>query len=311
MEEKNNAIEEIEKEIEETRRKAQSDDFEIEIAEEKEQKAEAKSEENAEEVQEASETKEEKDRKYSEAVQARLNKMSAQRRQAEAEARKYQEEVAQLKARLDRMENSNVEQQTARAQTEFENRYQLTKQALHKAVEEGDTDAQVNFSEQLADMRAAMRVSEMQKQLRQQQQTQSPTVGRAQQAAVNPAPPKAMNWWQQNQWFNAQGYERETAAARAIDVQLDLEGFDKNSDDYYNQLNSRLQKVFPELVSSNDQSTKSKSRKIVTPTTGGSSYRGNRVRMTQDQLRMARELGINDEAGLKKYASEIQKSQRS
>jgi hypothetical protein len=160
-------------------------------------------------------------------------------------------------------------------------------------------------------MRAAMRVGEMQKQLRQQQQTQSPTVGRAQQAAVNPAPPKAMTWWQRNQWFNATGYERETAAARAIDVQLDLEGFDKNSDDYYNQLNSRLQKVFPELVSSNDQSTKGKSRKIVTPTTGGSSYRGNRVRMTQDQLRMARELGINDEAGLKKYASEIQKSQRS
>ncbi len=30
-----------------------------------------------------------------------------------------------------------------------------------------------------------------------------------------------------------------------------------------------------------------------------------------DQLRMARELGINDEASLKKYASEIQKSQRS
>jgi hypothetical protein len=187
----------------------------------------------------------------------------------------------------------------------------LTKEALKKAVEEGDTDAQVSFSEQLADMRAAVRVNEMQNQLRQQQQTQSPTVGRAQQAAVNPAPPKAMNWWQQNQWFNAQGYERETAAARAIDVQLDLEGYDKNSDDYYSQLNSRLQKVFPELVSSNDQSMKSKSRKIVTPTTGGSSYRGNRVRMTQDQLRMARELGINDEAGLKKYASEIQKSQRS
>jgi hypothetical protein len=237
--------------------------------------------------------------------------MSAQRRQAELQAKKYQEETATLKARLERLENSNSQQQSQRIQSDFDRRYALTKEALKKAVEEGDTDAQVSFSEQLADMRAAVRVNEMQNQLRQQQQTQSPTVGRAQQAAVNPAPPKAMGWWQQNQWFNAQGYERETAAARAIDVQLDLEGYDKNSDDYYSQLNSRLQKVFPELVSSNDQSMKSKSRKIVTPTTGGSSYRGNRVRMTQDQLRMARELGINDEAGLKKYASEIQKSQRS
>jgi hypothetical protein len=120
-----------------------------------------------------------------------------------------------------------------------------------------------------------------------------------------------MSWWEGNKWFNSSGYERETAAARAIDVQLDLEGFDKNSDDYYNNLNSRLQKVFPELISSNDQSKRVNSRQTVAPTTGGSTYRGNRVRMTQDQLRMARELGINDEAGLKKYASEIQKSQRS
>ena len=311
MSENSNPIEEIEKEIEETRRKAKSEDFEIEIAEEKEQKAEAETQENTEEVQEDTETKEEKDRKYSEAVQARLNKLSAQRRQAELQAKKYQEETAELKARLARLETRTNQQQSERLQSDFDKRYALTKEALKKAVEEGDTDAQVSFSEQLADMRAAVRVNEMQNQLRQQQQTQSPTVGRAQQAAVNPAPPKAMNWWQQNQWFNAQGYERETAAARAIDVQLDLEGYDKNSDEYYSVLNSRLQKVFPELVSSNDQSTRSKSRKIVSPTTGGSSYRGNRVRMTQDQLRMARELGINDEAGLKKYASEIQKSQRS
>ncbi len=307
MSENSNPIEEIEKEIEETRRKAKGDDFEIEIAEDKEVEAEAQ----AEEGEGVSKTKEEKAREYSEAVQARLNKMSAQRRQAELQAKKYQEETAELKARLARLESHTNRQQSDRLQSDFDRRYALTKEALKKAVEEGDTDAQVSFSEQLADMRAAIRVSEMQSQFRQQQQTQSPTVGRAQQAAVNPAPPKAMNWWQQNQWFNAQGYERETAAARAIDVQLDLEGYDKNSDDYYNQLNSRLQKVFPELVSSNDQSMKSKSRKIVTPTTGGSTYRGNRVRMTQDQLRMARELGINDEAGLRKYASEIQKSQRS
>ena len=32
--------------------------------------------------------------------------------------------------------------------------------------------------------------------------------------------------------------------------------------------------------------------------------------MTADELRMARELGINDEASLKKYAAEIQKSKR-
>ena len=47
------------------------------------------------------------------------------------------------------------------------------------------------------------------------------------------------------------------------------------------------------------------------PTTGGSSYKGNRVRMTKDQLAMARELGISDEQSLKKYEAEIRKQQRS
>jgi len=307
MNENSNPMEEIEKEIEETKRKAGGDDFEIEIAEEVKQ---VEAQDDQEEKPDLKVKRNLSEKELSDTVQTRINKITEQRRLAEIQAKKYQEETAQLKARLERLEKNNVQQQTTHAQNEFQKRYDLTKQALTKAVEEGDTEAQVSFSEQMADMRAAIRVNDLQTQM-QAQQSVSPTVGRAQQASVNPAPPRAMSWWNQNQWFNAKGYERETAAARAIDVQLDLEGYDKNSEDYYNLLNSRLQRVFPELVSSNDQSTKSKSRKTVAPTTGGSTYRGNRVRMTQDQLRMARELGINDEAGLKKYASEIQKSQRS
>ncbi len=290
-------MEEIEKEIEEAKTKSGGDNFEIEIAEEPKEE-ETKQKENLD------------DEQHSARVRTRINKLTEQRRAAELESQKHQEETAQLKARLERLEKGNVNQQEVQAQNEFQKRYNLTKQALHKAVEEGDTDAQVNFSEQIADMRAAVRVQQMEKQMR-AQRAYSPTVGRAQQASANPAPQKAMSWWEGNKWFNSKGYERETAAARAIDVQLDLEGYDKNSDEYYSMLNSRLQKVFPEVISSNDQSRRVKSRQTVAPTAGGSPYKGNRVRMTQDQLRMARELGINDEAGLKKYASEIQKSQRS
>ena len=298
MNENSNPMEEIEKEIEEVKSKSGGDDFEIEIAEDEKEETKQKEKENLD------------DEQHSARVRTRINKLTEQRRAAELEAKKHQDETAQLKARLEKLEKGNETQQVAQAESQFQQRYNLTKQALHKAVEEGDTDAQVNFSEQIADMRAAVRVQQMEKQMR-AQRAYSPTVGKAQQASANPPPQKAMGWWENNKWFNSQGYERETAAARAIDVQLDLEGYDKNSEEYYNILNSRLQKVFPEVISSNDQSKRVKSRQTVAPTAGGSTYKGNRVRMTQDQLRMARELGINDEAGLKKYASEIQKSQRS
>ena len=292
--EKEEVIGEIEDEIKKA--KADPGDFEIEITDDPK-----------EEAKDVAEEKEEEPPEYGEKVQKRIKKLVDQRREAELQARQMQEQNSQLEARLSRLEKGS--QKTA--ENNFQKRYAQTKAALTKAVEEGDTNAQVNFQEQLADMRAAIRIAEMQKQQR-AQQASSPTVGRAQQTAQNPAPPKAMDWWQKNRWFNSAGFERETAAARAIDVQLDLEGYDKNSDDYYQNLNNRLLSMFPELNSGSSPSkTRAKSRSPVAPTTGGSSYKGNRVRMSQDQLRMARELGITDEASLKQFEAEIKRPQRS
>ena len=295
--EQENALAHIEKEVKEA---SGDENFEIEVTEEVE---EPKQETKAEEPQQ------EEEPEYGEKVQKRIKKLVDQRREAELQTAQANEQVAQLTARLERLEQGN----TSRVENEFNQRYAQTKQALAKAVEEGDTQAQLNFTEQLADMRAAMRIAEMQRQ-QQASQAVSPTVGRAQQVAQQPAPKKAMDWWEKNRWFNAAGFERETAAARAIDVQLDLEGHNKESDEYYELLNNRLQKVFPELKSGSEEPSKprAKSRQPVSPTAGGSpSYKGNRVRMTQDQLRMARELGINDDKGLKQYAAEIQRQQRS
>ena len=295
-----NVMKEIEDEIK--RAKGSSEDFEIEVVEDPVQEAAEEAKDVAEEKRQAQPEQEEDD--YGPKVQKRIQKLVSQRRDAEIQSRQIQEQNAQLQKRLERLEQGSQQS----AEQMFNDRYSQTKQALHKAVEEGDTEAQVNFQEQMADMRAAMRIAEMQKQ-QQQQRAVSPTVGRAQQAVQNPAPQKAMSWWQKNNWFNAAGFERETAAARAIDVQLDLEGYDKNSDDYYDHLDSRLQKVFPELSSGSSPSRpRAKSRPPVAPTTGGSSnYKGNRVRMSQEQLKMARELGITDEKGLKQYEAEIRR----
>jgi hypothetical protein len=294
-EDKNPVLEEIEKEIEETKAK-NSGEFEIEIADEPEQEEAPKKKAEPETAE------------YGAKVQRRIRTLIKEKKEAEELAQKQAQESSNLKARLEKLESQN--QQTVNK--DFQTHYDQTKQALHTAVEEGDTKAQVDFSEQLADMRARIRVADLQKQ--QARQVQQQRVQQPVQQQTAQAPEKAMSWWKENDWFNAKGFERETAAARAIDVQLDLEGFDKNSEDYYNNLNNRLQKMYPELISSDNVTqpkTRAKSSNIVTPSTGGSSYKGNRVRMTQDQLRMARELGINDEAGLKKYAQEIQKSQRS
>jgi hypothetical protein len=297
MSEADGVIEEINEEIKKAQ--AEPEEFQIEITDDPQ-----------EEVDDIVEEESKKDDpEYGEKVQKRIQKLVAQRREAEVQSRQIQEQNAQLAARLERLEKGSQQS----SENAFNQRYAQTKEALKKAIEEGDTDAQLDFSEQIADYRAAMRVSEMQKNQRMQQETASPTVGRAVQAAQDPAPQKAMQWWDKNNWFNGAGYERETAAARAIDVQLDIEGFDKNSDDYYDQLNNRLHNVFPELVSKTSPSKpRIKSRSPVAPSTGGSpNYKGNRVRLTKQQLSAAREVGITTEDGLKRYASEIRKLERS
>ena len=285
----------------ESEKELEQEELEVEIEEPKNEEPEVVDEQPKQEA-----TPKEEDEDYSQRVQRRINKLVQQRKESDAKAEEKEQELNALKQRLERLEQG----ETQKAQKQFEDRYVSVKQEMQKAIEEGDTGKQVEYAEQLADIRAAMKVSELQRQQVIQQKTQSPTVGRAAQPS---APKKAMDRRGKNQWFNSPGYERETAAARSIDVQLDLEGYDKESDQYYETLNNRLQKIFPELISKPDMPVKTRpksSQTIVAPSAGGSTKTGNRVKMTKEQLRMAREIGLTTPEQIKAYAEEIKKQER-
>lgn len=291
--------ENIEEQIKKVEEEISNAPLEIEIVDEPKEEPDPQQEPEPQEAK-----KEHDDKEFSRRVQKRISTLVQQRKQAEADAEQSRSELASLRSRLERLEQGSNQQ----AQNAFLERYEVAKSQLQTAIEEGDTASQVAFQEQLADMRAAMRVQEMQRQQQVQQQI-SPTVGRAAQVQSDPTPQKAIEWWQRNNWFNSDGFERETAAARSIDVQLELEGYDKNSNEYYENLNNRLRILFPELIAESNVTEKSvprtKSRSPVAPTAGGPSRRGGRVKMTKDQLAMARELGITDEKGLKAYEAEL------
>ncbi len=205
-------VQEIEEEIKKA--KGEPEDFEIEITEDPAEEAKDVAEEKAAEQED----------NYGPKVQKRIKKLVDQRREAELETRRIQEQNAQLEARLSRLEQGSVKSN----EQAFNQRYAQTKAALTKAVEEGDTEAQVNFQEQMADMRAAMRIADLQKQQR-AKRAASPTVGRAQQVAQNQAPKTDMDWWEQNRWFTYDGVERETAATRSTNDKLDNDRYYKDA----------------------------------------------------------------------------------
>ena len=285
---------EISENIEESKNKLKEQDFEIEITDEPKIIEKKQVKENKPEIN---------DKNYSESVQKRIRKLINEKKTSDEEKEALQKQMSQMAQRLEKIEKSNETQ----GQNQLAEHYNLVKRALGKAIEEGDTDQQIKFNEELVDIKTAIAMQNQSRASKVQAETNSPNVGRAQQQATNPAPEKAMTWWKDNNWFNSKGFEKETAMARAIDVQLDIEGFDKNDALYYNELNNRLQKSFPELISNTEVSVTRprQSRQAVAPTTGGQVYRGNRVKMTSDQLRMARELGITDPEHIKKYAKEI------
>ena len=285
---------EISDNIEESKNKLKEQDLEIEITDEPKIVEKKQVKENKPEID---------DKNYSESVQKRIRKLINEKKTSDEEKEALQRQMSQMTQRLEKIEKSNETQ----GQNQLAEHYNLVKRALGKAIEEGDTDQQIKFNEELVDIKTAIAMQNQSRASKVQAETNSPNVGRAQQQATNPAPEKAMTWWKDNNWFNSKGFEKETAMARAIDVQLDIEGFDKNDAQYYNELNNRLQKSFPELISNTEVSVTRprQSRQAVAPTTGGQVYRGNRVKMTSDQLRMARELGITDPEHIKKYAKEI------
>ena len=196
MAEVNDVMQEIQGEIDDKKK-----ELEIEVVENQPPKQEVKVEEQQPEQKPEEKPKQEKvedDSEYGRKVQRRIKNVLADKKKAEEEAKLYKSQLDDLQNRLNRLEEGSVKQ----AETNFQERYNQTKAALAKAIEEGDTEAQLNFTEQMADMRSAFRIQQLQEKQR-QAQAASPTVGKAEQEVSNPAPQLAMKRWEENTWFNA------------------------------------------------------------------------------------------------------------
>ena len=260
-------------------------------------------------VEENEEDDDEEEKKPSR-QQRRFDQLTAQRREAERRATEASAQNKALQERLEKLEGNNNQAQL----NQFQAQYQQTKSALRKAAEEGDTDAQVDLTERLADMRASARIMDMQNEQREQARMTQATAP-AQGAPTTAPPQEALSWWNKNRWFNAPENVVETAAARALDEQLDQEGFDANSKEYYEELDKRLQEKFPTLYSQS-ATGKKKPKGPTAPTKGqgkGSSRKNSngRLRFTRQELEVAKSLGLSSQSELKLYRAELDQQGKS
>jgi hypothetical protein len=127
-------------------------------------------------------------------------------------------------------------------------------------------------------------------------------------------------WMERNPWYNPDHRDIDSKIAKQIDEALTAEGWDPNKDDYWDELDSRLQQYLPHKYNRNTDtipSARSKPRSIVTgsgresPSRAGGS---NTFTLTPDQVRAMKDAGFWDDpakkqAMIKRYAIEARKNQ--
>ena len=285
-----------------------------EVVEEKievEQVPEDKTFENEREVKVETEEKDEL-KEYSEGVQKRIAKLTRKMREAERqreEAVTYAQSVTQQKnqaeKRLSKLDKSYVSEFESRVTTSLA----AAKLALKNAIESQDVEAQISAQEQLASLSIenarlnALKVAEQDVAPKQREVNINPQ-RQQQQQPQQQSDPRAENWASKNSWFGNDSAMTYTA----FDIHKKLveeEGFDPKSDEYYEEVDSRIRLEFPHKFDKVEGSTTERARpaqnvasaKRSAPTTG----RKKTVRLSPSQVAIAKRLGVP----LEDYAKQL------
>jgi len=253
---------------------------------------------------------------YSEGVQKRIDKLTKKMREAErreqaalAYAEGLKKKYSDVKSKYDEIDESYVKQYDARIDSEKDQ----VKAKLKAAIEMNDSEAIISAQEDLARLtvekeRAKISLADREKRKKvtetSEQELQSQSNDPIQQVEnqVNNPSPKARDWAEKNDWFGQDQYMTNTAFQ--IHENLVGEGFDVDSEDYYNEIDKRIKEVFPHKFS--DSETQEQPRKPVqTVATANRGKTGRRsVKLTKSQVAIAKKLGVPLEE-YAKYVKEV------
>ena len=272
------------------------------VEEETPQEVETKEVEETEEVEEAPQEEEADPYKtddlqdYSKGVKKRINNLVGRMREMERAYKDVQQENVDLKKKYTNVGKGYVSEYEGRVT----NAAEAAKAKLKKAIEDNDTEGQVAAQEALAQAKAdATRLGTM-KQAQQNDEkiysAQAPQTQETQAEIPQPIDTRAEEWASQNEWFGND--EIMTGAAMALHNRLvTQEAFDPTSDEYYNEINSRMRKEFPHKFS-NGKATEEKKTETQQPVqTVASAVRktksGRRVvKLTPSQIAIAKRLNV-------------------
>ena len=239
-------------------------------------------------------------------VQKRIDQLTRKMREAERRekaaldyAKGLQKKYDTAEKKVNSIDDSYFKEFEARVDAQREQ----VKTALKSAIENNDTDKIMEANDkltQLAVEKEKARIhSEQKKQEQenkkqeQQQETQPPQPQPVANQQPQPASPRAKEWAEQNKWFGDD--KVMTSAAFGVHQDLVAQGFDSESDEYYNEINKQMREYFPNKFAS-------EKKPVQTVASAGRKQEGRRtVKLTRSQVAIAKKLGVP----LEEYAKHV------
>lgn len=257
---------------------------------------------------------------YSEKVQTRIKELTHarhdERRMKEALLREKQETekllsyLAEENKKLKQTVNYGQEVFATTAKDAAEAQLQAARRQLKDAQESFDTDAIIEAQEAL--MEAKVRFDHAKNYRPTPLQDDEPVVQRepSQPAQVEPDE-KTLRWQAKNQWYGQPGFEEYTSYALGLHHKLVNSGVDPRTDEYFAQIDGRMQKTFPELFGGNAEKTPEptqvqseapkKPAAVVAPASRSSGTK--KIQLSTRQLALAKKYGLTPQ----QYAAEVAK----
>ena len=239
--------------------------------------------------------------------QKRIDKLVFQKKEAERREKAALDFAQGIQKKFDsnlKKLNSTDDQYLKELDARVDAQREQVKVALQSAIEGQDASKIMEANDKLTQLavekekarlemtnREEKKKAEEEKSKQQQNVQAEPQTAETSQTAPQ-ITPRAKKWAEENTWFGND--EVMTNAAITIHNNISQEGIEVDSDEYYNEVNSRLKGYFPESFSNtNDEPKKETPKPVQTVASAGRSQQGRRtVKLTKSQVAIAKRLNV-------------------
>jgi hypothetical protein len=235
----------------------------------------------------------------------RIDKLTYKQREAERQrdeaiafAQRQQDELKKLKEAQTSQDGAFIGEHKRRLETELEAAQQTYANAYNLNDAQAMAEATTRIGRLGSQLDTAVQTETRMKRAQATPAQEQPRFDPRPKPAAKPVDPRAKAWAEENEWFGED--DEMTKSALTIHKRLvTQDGYLPHTNAYYNELNTRMRKNYPESEHFKQSETETKPA-LKTPETAvtpsphntGQAKKTGRVHLTASQVRVAKRLGV-------------------